>query len=132
MTGDAPAPRGWARLSVPGWAPPVERMADSEAESPTLPPGPKWRSRLYRGFMRVVFGFWPEPPRGWLGNSERRFWWRCRMLFGLRVGDVNSKFKLFRRAVFDRIEIQSDGEFVHAELLGDFGQALLSLLVTLN
>ncbi|MBO0699298.1 MAG: glycosyltransferase family 2 protein [Zavarzinella sp.] len=82
-----------------------------------LPPGPKWRNRLYRWFMRIVFGFWPEPPRGWLGASERRFWWRCRILFGLRVGDVNSKFKLFRRSVFDRIEVQSDGEFVHAELL---------------
>ncbi|HKB04283.1 MAG TPA: glycosyltransferase family 2 protein [Gemmataceae bacterium] len=82
-----------------------------------LPTGPKWRNRLYQWFMRIVFGFWPEPPRGWLGTTERRFWWRCRILFGLRVGDVNSKFKLFRRSVFDRIEVQSDGEFVHAELL---------------
>ena len=82
-----------------------------------LPPGPRWRDRLYRGFMRAAFGFWPEPPRGWLGASERRFWWRCRVLFGLRIGDVNSKFKLFQRSVFDRIEIQSDGEFVHAEVL---------------
>src|SRR3954451_10623436 len=82
-----------------------------------LPRGPKWRNRLYRVFMRVAFGFWPEPPKGWLGTSERRVWWRCRVLFGLRVGDINSKFKLFRRSVFDRIEIQSDGEFVHSELL---------------
>jgi glycosyltransferase involved in cell wall biosynthesis len=82
-----------------------------------LPPGPKWRNRLYRWFMRIAFGFWPEPPHGWLGKSERRFWWRCRIFFGLRLGDVNSKFKLFRRSVFDRIEVQSDGEFVHAELL---------------
>lgn len=81
------------------------------------PAGRKWLNRLYRGFMRVVFGYWPEPPRGWLGASESRFWWKCRVLFGLRLGDVNSKFKLFRRTVFDRIEVQSDGEFVHAELL---------------
>ena len=84
----------------------------------TAPPaGVKWRGRLYRGFMRVAFGFWPDPPRGWLGAAERRFWWRCRVMFGLRVGDVNSKFKLFRRSVFDRIELQSDGEFVHGEIL---------------
>ncbi len=82
-----------------------------------LPPGGKWRGRIFRGLVRVVFGYWPEPPRGWLGPAERRFWWRCRILFGLRIGDVTSQFKLFRRSVFDRIEIQSDGEFVHAEIL---------------
>jgi glycosyltransferase involved in cell wall biosynthesis len=82
-----------------------------------LPSGVKWRGRLYRGFMRLAFGFWPDPPRGWLGPTENRSWWRCRLLFGLRVGDPNCKFKLFRRSVFDRIEIQSDGEFVHAEIL---------------
>jgi len=82
-----------------------------------LPPVRKWLSRVYRVFVRIVFGYWPEPSKGWLGNAERRFWWRCRILFGLRVGDINSKFKLFRRSVFDRMVIQSDGEFVHAELL---------------
>lgn len=82
-----------------------------------LPAGRKRLNTLYRGFVRVVFGHLPDPPRGWLGATERRFWWKCRLLFGLRVGDINSKFKLFRRSVFDRIEIQSDGEFVHAELL---------------
>jgi len=82
-----------------------------------LPTSRKWLSRLYRGFVRVVFGYLPEPPRGWLGSAESRYWWKCRLLFGLRVGDINSKFKLFRRSVFDRIVIQSDGEFVHAELL---------------
>lgn len=82
-----------------------------------LPKGKKRWSQFYRGFIRVVFGYWPEPPRGWLGNGERRSWWRCRVLFGLRIGDINGKFKLFRRSVFDRMEIQSDGEFVHAEVL---------------
>ena len=54
---------------------------------------------------------------GWLGRAESRYWWKCRLLFGLRVGDINSKFKLFRRHVFDRMVLQSDGEFVHAEIL---------------
>ena len=30
---------------------------------------------------------------------------------------MNSRFKLFRRSVVSRMEIQSDGEFVHTELL---------------
>jgi glycosyltransferase involved in cell wall biosynthesis len=81
---------------------------------------PKWRKRwntLSRVLVRIIFGYTPDPPRGWVGAAESRFWWKCRLLFGLRIGDINSKFKLFRRSVFDRIEIQSDGEFVHAELL---------------
>lgn len=82
-----------------------------------LPPKRKWMNRLYRTFMRIVYGFWPDPPRGFLGAGESSFWWRCRVLFGLRLGDPNCKFKVFRRSVLDRIEIQSDGEFVHAELL---------------
>jgi glycosyltransferase involved in cell wall biosynthesis len=82
-----------------------------------LPKWRKWLNRLYRWFVRVAFGYLPEPPKGWLGSAENRYWWKCRLLFGIRVGDINSKFKLFRRSVFDRIAIQSDGEFVHAELL---------------
>jgi glycosyltransferase involved in cell wall biosynthesis len=82
-----------------------------------LPAGRQWVGRLYRGLVRVVFGYWPEPPRGWLGAAEGRYWWKCRLLFGLRVGDVSSKFKLFRKSVFDRMVLQSDGEFVHAEIL---------------
>jgi hypothetical protein len=38
-------------------------------------------------------------------------------LFGVRIGDIDSAFKLFRRSVFDRIPIQSDSAFVHAEIL---------------
>ncbi len=82
-----------------------------------LPRGRKRINRLHRLVMRTMFGYWPEPAKGWLGAGENRFWWKCRLLFGLRVGDINCKFKLFRKSVFDRIVIQSDGEFVHAELL---------------
>jgi glycosyltransferase involved in cell wall biosynthesis len=81
------------------------------------PPKRLWLNRIYRGFVRIALGVTPEPRKGWLGASESRYWWRCRLLFGLRVGDINSKFKLFRRSVLDRMEIQSDGEFVHAEIL---------------
>jgi glycosyltransferase involved in cell wall biosynthesis len=40
-----------------------------------------------------------------------------RCLFGLRLKDVDCPFKLFRRSIFARIPIQSDGPFVHAEIL---------------
>jgi glycosyltransferase involved in cell wall biosynthesis len=77
----------------------------------------KMLNRIYRAMVRILFGHMPDPPKGWLGPTENRFWWKCRVLFGLRVGDVNSKFKLMRRSVLDRIEIQSDGDFVNSEIL---------------
>src|SRR5207247_2116077 len=40
-----------------------------------------------------------------------------RLFFGVRIVDVGSEFKLFRRAVFTRIPLQSDGPFVHVEIL---------------
>ena len=39
------------------------------------------------------------------------------MLFGLRVWDPDCAFKLFRRSILESIPIQSNGTFVHAELL---------------
>jgi len=92
-------------------------LVNGHRRGSALPPARKWFNRIYRAFVRIGFGYWPEPSKGWLGRAEDRFWWRCRVLFGLRVGDINCKFKLFRRSVFDRMVIQSDGEFVNAELL---------------
>jgi hypothetical protein len=52
-----------------------------------------------------------------LPAPDRRYSWYVRLLFGIRVRDVDCPFKLFRREVFSRIPIQSDGPFVHAEIL---------------
>ena len=44
---------------------------------------------------------------GWLVQRVLRF--RCR--------DVDSAFKLYRREIFDRIELKSDGALIDAEVL---------------
>ncbi len=83
-------------------------------------PVPGWLrclDRLHRLFARVIFGVSLEPRPGWLGRRAWRSAVRLRLLFGLRLWDPMSAYKLFRRSVLDRIPIQSSGEFVHAELL---------------
>jgi glycosyltransferase involved in cell wall biosynthesis len=59
---------------------------------------------------------WQAHKPGW---SIGRLWsWLAfRFVFGLRLKDVECPFKLFRRSIFERIPIQSDGSFVHAEIL---------------
>lgn len=77
----------------------------------------KWRGRIWRGFQRAALGLPNSGPRGWLGTSAHRYGLLIRALFGVRIGDVDSRFKLFRKSIFDRIPIQSEGDFVHAEIL---------------
>ena len=82
-----------------------------------LPSMVKSIGALYRGAMRVLFGIDLAPRPGWQGWPA---WWRGagdRWVYALRMHDVPSAFKLFRKAIFDRIPIQSNGSFVHAEIL---------------
>jgi glycosyltransferase involved in cell wall biosynthesis len=71
----------------------------------------------WRVLARLLIGLPGERPHGWLGRKAFRYRLWLRALFGVRLGDVDSKFKLFRRGVFERFTIQSDGEFVHAEIV---------------
>ncbi len=49
--------------------------------------------------------------------QTRVFGFLLRILFNLKVKDVNCSMKLFPRAVLDRIEIESDSAFIDAEIL---------------
>jgi glycosyltransferase involved in cell wall biosynthesis len=40
-----------------------------------------------------------------------------KLLFGLRVKDVNFSFKLVRRKIFEKVHLKSDSSFIDAELL---------------
>ncbi len=72
---------------------------------------------VYRILVRITFADWPEPLPGWLGWGEHAYRLQARVLFGLRIRDVNCPFRLFRREIFERIPIQSDGDFANVEVL---------------
>ena len=79
-----------------------------------------WRKslgRCWRLFARIAFGIDAPPSERTLGKKAERYRLLLRILFGLRVGDIDSKFKLYRRKIFERIPLQSTGDFVHAEIL---------------
>jgi glycosyltransferase involved in cell wall biosynthesis len=72
---------------------------------------------LWRTFVRVVFGIPLDPLPCWLGDGGQRKRWLARWLFGVRVHDVECAFRLYRRAIFDRLTIQSRGRFAAVEIL---------------
>jgi glycosyltransferase involved in cell wall biosynthesis len=78
-----------------------------------------WRltGMLWRTLCRVLFTQAPERLPGWLGWKRHLARILVRMLFGVRYHDVACPFRLHRRAIFARIPLQSDGAFVHVEIL---------------
>jgi len=72
---------------------------------------------LWRWLLWIVLGLDVEPLPGWLGGKPVAYQKLIRALFGVRMGDIDTPFKLFRRAVFERIPLQSDSQFIHAEIL---------------
>lgn len=83
-------------------------------------PEPVWLRGLgaiYRGLSRFLLGMPLEPLPGWPGWSGCARRLLVRLLFGVRLHGAESSFRLYRRAVFDRIPIQSTGPFVFVEVM---------------
>ncbi|NQV97619.1 MAG: glycosyltransferase family 2 protein [Acidimicrobiaceae bacterium] len=59
--------------------------------------------RTGEGYVRVVYSMFYN--------------FLVRVLFGVRFRDINFAFKLCRKTVFDRIELESEGSFIDAELI---------------
>ena len=59
--------------------------------------------RTGEGYVRVVYSFF--------------FNTLVRVLFGLKLRDVNFAFKLARRDVFNHVKLESEGSFIDAELI---------------
>ncbi len=78
---------------------------------------PKWAGKVWRGFWRVFAGMPIQEAAPWHGWRE--FWYKTRVnwIYGVPLADVSSCFKLFRTAFLQRFPIQSDGDFVHTELV---------------
>lgn len=66
----------------------------------------------------LAVGYRAKRADTWLRNFNA-WGWRCliRLLFGLKVRDIDCAFKLLPRRLFDDIELKSDGAMVSAELL---------------
>ncbi|VTR96965.1 Glycosyltransferases OS=Pelotomaculum thermopropionicum (strain DSM 13744 / JCM 10971 / SI) GN=WcaA PE=4 SV=1: Glycos_transf_2 [Gemmata massiliana] len=77
----------------------------------------KGSSFLWKLFWRVFAGLPIVDSPPWYGWGQ---WWyknRASWVFGVPLADVNSEFKLYRTAFLKRVPIQSDGDFVHVELV---------------
>lgn len=77
----------------------------------------RWAGRAWRLFWRVAVGMELEASPTWLGWREFLYGGFVGWVFGVPLADVNSAFKLYRTAFLKRVPIQSDGDFVHAELV---------------
>lgn len=77
----------------------------------------RWLGIAWRVFWRLFAGLPMSEPSPWHGWSELRFGFRVGWLYSIPLLDVNSCFKLFRTDFLKRFPIQSDGDFVHTELV---------------
>lgn len=76
-----------------------------------------WGGRAWRLFGRLFAGMPINEPPAWHGWPAYRHRVRSKWVYGVPLADVNSCFKLFRTAFLKRFPIQSDGDFVHTELV---------------
>ncbi len=83
-------------------------------------PVPGWLAilnGLYRLTLALCFGIPLEPLPAWLGWRQQLRRSLCRWLFGVQVHDPACAFRLYRRQVFERLPIQSEGNFAQVEIL---------------
>lgn len=73
--------------------------------------------RVFDGLVRIIIGLPREPTPGWLGWKLHCYARFVKTLFGVQLIDVESAFKLFRREVIAAFPIQSNGPFVHTEIV---------------
>src|SRR5581483_5040664 len=80
-----------------------------------------WPCRIlgefWRLFLRVLFGEAPQRSPGWLGRKRHGAALLVRVLFGIRYRDVACPCLLLRREILAYIPLQSEGCFVHVEIL---------------
>ncbi|MGH7171005.1 MAG: glycosyltransferase, partial [Gemmataceae bacterium] len=78
-----------------------------------------WRilGLFWRFLNRLVFAHAPPRRPGWLGWKRHAAGLLVRVLFGVRHHDAACPFRLLRREILTRIPLQSDGSFVHVEIL---------------
>lgn len=81
------------------------------------PLGVKWLGRIWKLFWRLFAGLPMTEPMPWYGWRAGWNRLRDRWIYGVPLADVNSAFKLWRTAFLRRFPIQSDGDFVHTELV---------------
>jgi glycosyltransferase involved in cell wall biosynthesis len=73
--------------------------------------------RVWRTFWRLFAGMKLEPAETWPGVRGKAYGAFVGGVFGVPMVDVGSTFKLFRTDFLRRVPIQSDGDFVHTELV---------------
>lgn len=83
----------------------------------STPTAVHWVGKVWKLFWRVFAGLPITEELPWHGWPT--FWYsvRAHWLYSIPLIDVNSCFKLFRTEFLKRFPIQSDGDFVHTELV---------------
>jgi glycosyltransferase involved in cell wall biosynthesis len=81
-------------------------------------PWPLWLAgRLLSALSWLALAHPLDRLPGWLGWEGHAARMQARFLFGVRLRDVHCPFRLYRRSLFRRIPIQSDGPFADVEVL---------------
>jgi glycosyltransferase involved in cell wall biosynthesis len=76
-----------------------------------------WIGTAWKLFWRICAGLPITERTPWLGWREFWFSFRVHFTYAVPLVDVNSCFKLFRTSFLKKFPIQSDGDFVHTELV---------------